>query len=59
MTGEFTAFDTQQSGIEDERLLERKQTRVALQSASDELVDMTVQTPWERNRSRAEDSDNV
>lgn len=50
MSGEFVAFDAQQGDAKNERQIEREQTRAALQSASNELVDMTVQTPWERQR---------
>ena len=50
MSGEFVAFDAQQGDAEDERQIEREQTRAALQNASNELVDVTVQTPWERKR---------
>ena len=50
MSGEFVAYDTQQGDAEDERQIEREQARAALQNASNELVDVTVQTPWERQR---------
>lgn len=56
MTGEFISFDAQQDGADDERRVEREQTRAALQNASNELVDMTVQTPWERQRESVEGS---
>lgn len=35
---------------------EREVTRRALEKASDNLVDMTVQTPWERHREQASDT---
>ena len=50
MTGEFATFHAQQGDAEDERQIEREQTRAALQNASNELVDVAVQTPWERQR---------
>ena len=55
MTGEFV-------GSGNECQLEREQTQAALRRASNELVDRTVMTPWERRRAEVileSEDDNV